>query len=213
MIRNSLSQAVGKATVVATPLKRQQSSLIFLQRSLNNNINNNKNNPLIRRRGFLELVLKPFSTSAASTQASHLDGEARDAGRRNNNKILSLAVAAAAGAAAAIAMFGQNNANTTTINTVACEQQQAEGDDEDETADDGPRVPQTTLDYLNFEVWTPAAVDKVPLMELVNDHDDEMEGYPVYTSKEVAANDGTDGKPIWMSYGGVSWWQIWHYCD
>lgn len=103
------------------------------------------------------------------------------------------------------------------INTVACEQQQAE--DEDEATEDGPRVPQTTLDYLNFEVWTPAAVDKVPLMELVNDHDDEMEGYPVYTSKEVSANDGTDGKPIWMSYGGVSWMtkkkveSCWQDCD
>ncbi len=32
---------------------------------------------------------------------------------------------------------------------------------------------------------------------------DEMEQYPVYTSDQVAENDGTDGKPIWMSYGGV----------
>ncbi|KAL3934742.1 MAG: hypothetical protein SGBAC_009600 [Bacillariaceae sp.] len=211
MIRNSLSQAVGKSAVVATPLKRQQSSLVFLQRSLNNNNTNNtnsssssstKNIPLIRRRGLLTSVQR-FATSAASTRASHFDGEAADAGRR---KILAAAAAtgAAAAAAAAVAMFGHNANNQNymnNINTVACEQQQAE--DEDEATEDGPRVPQTTLDYLNFEVWTPAAVDKVPLMELVNDHDDEMEGYPVYTSKEVSANDGTDGKPIWMSYGGV----------
>lgn len=32
---------------------------------------------------------------------------------------------------------------------------------------------------------------------------DEMEQYPVYTSDQVAENDGSDGKPIWMSYGGV----------
>ena len=34
-----------------------------------------------------------------------------------------------------------------------------------------------------------------------NLHDEEQ--YPVYTSDQVAENDGTDGKPIWMSYGGV----------
>ena len=32
---------------------------------------------------------------------------------------------------------------------------------------------------------------------------DDEEQYPVYTSDQVAENDGTDGKPIWMSYGGV----------
>ena len=32
---------------------------------------------------------------------------------------------------------------------------------------------------------------------------DDDEEHPVYTSDQVAENDGTDGKPIWMSYGGV----------
>ena len=33
--------------------------------------------------------------------------------------------------------------------------------------------------------------------------DDDMENYPIYTLEEVAQNDGRDGKPIWMTYGGV----------
>lgn len=33
--------------------------------------------------------------------------------------------------------------------------------------------------------------------------DDDMDEHPIYTSDQVAENDGSDGKPIWMSYGGV----------
>jgi cytochrome b involved in lipid metabolism len=35
------------------------------------------------------------------------------------------------------------------------------------------------------------------------DHEAEMQKHPIYTSEQVAENDGTDGKPVWMSYGGV----------
>jgi hypothetical protein len=51
----------------------------------------------------------------------------------------------------------------------------------------------------------PAKVATVNLTKLVQEHDDEMEDHPVvYTSDQVAENDGSDGTPIWMSYGGVS---------
>lgn len=30
-----------------------------------------------------------------------------------------------------------------------------------------------------------------------------LEELPVYRSSQVAENDGSDGRPIWMSYGGV----------
>ena len=36
-----------------------------------------------------------------------------------------------------------------------------------------------------------------------DENEDEMDKDPVYTSDQVAENDGTDGKPVWMSYGGV----------
>jgi hypothetical protein len=103
-----------------------------------------------------------------------------------------LAVVALAGAAG-ITIFG----TATNTTSVACEQAK----DDTETA---TRVPKTTLDYLNFDVWTPAIVAREDLMELADEHDDGLEGYPVYTAEQVAENDGTDGKPIWMSYGGVS---------
>jgi hypothetical protein len=52
---------------------------------------------------------------------------------------------------------------------------------------------------------TPAKVATVNLTKLVEEHDDEMGHRPVvYTSDQVAENDGSDGTPIWMSYGGVS---------
>jgi sulfite oxidase len=35
------------------------------------------------------------------------------------------------------------------------------------------------------------------------DHESEMQKHPIYTSDQVAENDGTNGKPVWMSYGGV----------
>ena len=32
---------------------------------------------------------------------------------------------------------------------------------------------------------------------------DEMETFPIYTAEQVAENNGKNGKPIWMTYGGV----------
>eukprot|EP00526_Cylindrotheca_closterium_P005105 CAMPEP_0113611466 /NCGR_PEP_ID=MMETSP0017_2-20120614/5572_1 /TAXON_ID=2856 /ORGANISM="Cylindrotheca closterium" /LENGTH=621 /DNA_ID=CAMNT_0000520417 /DNA_START=26 /DNA_END=1888 /DNA_ORIENTATION=- /assembly_acc=CAM_ASM_000147 len=161
-----------------TPIRHHQSSLM--------------KNPLIRRR-----LVQSFSTaSSASTLANEVaDGETTsDAVSR---KILSgLAVVVAA--VGATTFYGNN--------TTVCEQAANDDDDDtnDETATTATRkVPKTTMEYLNFEVWTPAIVAREDLTELVDEHDDEMEGYPVYTSKQVAENDGTDGKPIWMSYGGV----------
>lgn len=51
--------------------------------------------------------------------------------------------------------------------------------------------------------WTPAQVAEEDLDQVVKSNNDEFENYPIYTSEQVAENDGSDGKPIWMSYGGV----------
>ena len=48
---------------------------------------------------------------------------------------------------------------------------------------------------------TPADVGKENFEEVQASHNvDEM---PIYSSDDVAKNNGEDGKPIWMSYGGV----------
>mmetsp|Transcript_32527 Transcript_32527/g.37890 ORF Transcript_32527/g.37890 Transcript_32527/m.37890 type:complete len:578 (+) Transcript_32527:121-1854(+) len=39
--------------------------------------------------------------------------------------------------------------------------------------------------------------------EHFEDHVDKIDTLPTYTSAQVAENDGKDGKPTWMSYGGV----------
>ena len=49
--------------------------------------------------------------------------------------------------------------------------------------------------------WTPAEVAKEDYTTVTQEHD--IDKLPVFTSDEVAQNDGQDGKPIWMSYGGV----------
>ena len=51
------------------------------------------------------------------------------------------------------------------------------------------------------EHWTPANVAKENLDDVIQSHD--ISKFPVYTSDQVAENDGEDGKPVWMSYGGV----------
>ncbi|CAB9525411.1 Sulfite oxidase, mitochondrial [Seminavis robusta] len=48
---------------------------------------------------------------------------------------------------------------------------------------------------------TPASVGAEDFDEVQASHD--IEKMPVYTSDQVAENNGEDGKPIWMSYGGV----------
>lgn len=48
--------------------------------------------------------------------------------------------------------------------------------------------------------WTPAEVAREDFDSVIESH--ESEGLPVYTSDQVAENDGEEGRPIWMSYGG-----------
>jgi sulfite oxidase len=48
---------------------------------------------------------------------------------------------------------------------------------------------------------TPSHVAKEDFDELQASHD--IDKMPVYTLDQVAENNGSDGKPIWMSYGGV----------
>jgi cytochrome b involved in lipid metabolism len=48
---------------------------------------------------------------------------------------------------------------------------------------------------------TPSSVAKEDLDAIVEGHNvDEL---PIYSADEVAQKDGTDGKPIWMTYGGI----------
>ena len=48
---------------------------------------------------------------------------------------------------------------------------------------------------------TPSSVAKIDLEAVVASH--SMDDLPIYTAEDVSNNDGTDGKPIWMSYGGI----------
>lgn len=57
-----------------------------------------------------------------------------------------------------------------------------------------------TLQQTSSEL-TPSSVAKVDLETVVESH--TMDDLPIYTADEVSKNDGTDGKPIWMSYGGI----------
>ena len=49
--------------------------------------------------------------------------------------------------------------------------------------------------------WTPSRVATENFDDVVQAHD--VDKLPKYTSDEVAVNNGEDGKPVWMSYGGV----------
>jgi hypothetical protein len=49
--------------------------------------------------------------------------------------------------------------------------------------------------------WTPAEVAAENFDDVIHSHD--MNKFPEYTSDQVAEKDGEDGKPVWMSYGGV----------
>jgi predicted heme/steroid binding protein len=48
--------------------------------------------------------------------------------------------------------------------------------------------------------WTPAEVAQENFDDVIEAH--EVENLAVVTSYQVSENDGEDGKPIWMSYGG-----------
>jgi cytochrome b involved in lipid metabolism len=56
-------------------------------------------------------------------------------------------------------------------------------------------LPQTSSEL------TPSSVAKVDLEAVVESH--SMDDLPIYTADDVSKNDGTEGKPIWMSYGGI----------
>jgi len=128
-------------------------------------------------------LIKSFSTNSSMTAAS--TSAARNDNGENvysNRKILGGSLTLMATSAAAAAMM-----YTTT--TTACESP--------------PSSESKSTNFLNVEVWTPAVIDKEDLIDIVEEEDDDLDGYPVYTSEEVAENDGKDGKPTWMSYGGV----------
>ena len=47
---------------------------------------------------------------------------------------------------------------------------------------------------------TPASVDKDDLDSMERD----IDTLPVYTMDQVSKNDGTNGNPVWMTYGGAN---------
>ncbi|KAG7373502.1 oxidoreductase [Nitzschia inconspicua] len=50
--------------------------------------------------------------------------------------------------------------------------------------------------------WTPTEVAREDFDEMVSEHESTQSKLPVFTSDQVAENNGDDGKPIWVSYGG-----------
>lgn len=48
---------------------------------------------------------------------------------------------------------------------------------------------------------TPAHVAKENFQDVVNSHD--VDSMPIYSLEEVSKNNGENGKPVWMTYGGV----------
>ena len=48
---------------------------------------------------------------------------------------------------------------------------------------------------------SPANVGRDDNDEVTADHD--MDEMPIYTADQVAKNNGEDGRPVWMTYGGV----------
>lgn len=49
--------------------------------------------------------------------------------------------------------------------------------------------------------FTPSSVAREDFQAVVSSHN--IDDMPVYSAEQLAENDGTDGKPMWMSYGGV----------
>ena len=47
--------------------------------------------------------------------------------------------------------------------------------------------------------FTPSQVANEAFPKGDENDEDEMQKYPIFTSDQVAENDGTDGKPVWMS--------------
>jgi predicted heme/steroid binding protein len=90
-----------------------------------------------------------------------------------------------AAAAAAFVALGLVVSSTTTSNKTVCEANEQT----------------TNKEKQDDHHWTPAEVAKEDFGNVVEAHD--IDKFPVYTSDQVAVNDGQDGKPIWMSYGGV----------
>jgi sulfite oxidase len=86
---------------------------------------------------------------------------------------------------ASMILFGVNNASIDSTNsrTTFCENNATH-----------------TLQQSSSEL-TPSSVAKVDLETVVESHN--MDNLPIYTADDVSRNDGTDGKPIWMSYGGI----------
>lgn len=66
-----------------------------------------------------------------------------------------------------------------------------------------PKPQKTPTLIEDHHHWTPSEVAREDFKKLVDEHEEQINDSPLYTSDQVAENDGTDGKPVWMSYGGV----------
>lgn len=112
---------------------------------------------------------------AAALATSHDDCYTRHAGSNNMAAAFTLLALAAAAA----------TATNTMTTTTSCETKK----NTKKKAVDDPSS------------WNVADVAKEDFDEVQKSHD--IDKMPVYTSDQVAENNGEDGKPIWMSYGGV----------
>ena len=56
-------------------------------------------------------------------------------------------------------------------------------------------------EHNNHDDLTPAHVARENFQDVVSSHD--VDSMPVYTLEEVSKNNGEDGRPVWMTYGGV----------
>lgn len=62
----------------------------------------------------------------------------------------------------------------------------------------------SSADYNSLQKEkTPAKVANDKFEDVVKHSEEIEDNFPIYTSQQVSENDGSDGKPIWMSYGGV----------
>jgi cytochrome b involved in lipid metabolism len=120
-----------------------------------------------------------FSSSSSSLHRLVLESEGSD----YHQRMAAMVAATAATAALLTGVYSTRDINT----HAACDKSEEAG---------SPYEPSSPH-------WTPANVADDKFDDVVEHSENELEKYPLYTSEQVAENDGTDGKPTWMSYGGV----------
>jgi len=135
--------------------------------------------------GFLENInttgRRYQNTAAASlaTKSDHFD---------SNNAHHQRLIAAAA------ALLSTAAAVSTLTTTTSCDRRNS-------TPNAPSQDAKKSIEVLEHYGLTPADVGKENFEAVQASHD--INSMPIYTSDQVAENNGEDGKPIWMSYGGM----------